>query len=166
MTSPRDLRLLAYFVQVVRAGSIRGAANQLALSPAVISEALSELEAILGVTLLKRTTRTMALTDVGHEVLEHAAVVVAAADQAMLVGGRSTQKPKGRVRITLPIELSIAWLPPLLRAFEDKYPGVRVEVHADDAVVALPSSEFDLAIRANYTRSKKSGSDVCACAPS
>ena len=54
-----DFRLLYYFVEIVKAGSIRGAARHLRLSPAVVSTALSDLEAALSVTLIARTTRKM-----------------------------------------------------------------------------------------------------------
>ena len=165
MASPKDLRLLAYFVEVVRAGSIRGAAAQLSLSPAVVSEALSELEEILGATLITRTTRSMTLTDIGGAVFHHASEVVAAADEAMTAAGAATKRPTGRVRITLPVELSIAWLPPILRGFEAQFSEIRVEVSADDAMVSLPTSTFDLAIRTTFSRNDRAGGDVCDSLP-
>lgn len=165
MASPRDLRLLAYFVEIVRAGSIRGAAARLSLSPAVVSEALSELEDIMGVTLLQRTTRSMQITAEGEDLLQHAALVVSAGDKAMARAHRAGGRPEGTVCLTLPTELSVSWLPPLLRAFEAAHPSVRLEVHADDGIVSLPSSGFDLAVRTTFSPKPSRDEKVCACIP-
>ena len=165
MPKPRDLRLLLYFVEIARAGSIRAAAGKLGLSPAVVSEALSELEALVGVTLIRRTTRSMALTRDGEEMLEHAALVVSAGDQAMAVAKPSSSAVRGPVRITLPTEVAVGWFPPVLRAFEAQYPDVRVEVDAEDAIVALASSDLDLAVRTRFTLQPAGGKDLCTCLP-
>lgn len=163
MPKPRDLRLLLYFVEIARAGSIRAAAAKLGLSPAVVSEALSELEALVGVTLIRRTTRSMVLTPDGEDMLEHAALVVSAGDKAMAVARPSSSALSGPVRITAPTEVAVGWFPPLLRAFEASHPGVRVEVDAEDAMVALASSDLDLAIRTRFAERPKTGKDLCAC---
>ncbi len=165
MASPRDLRLLAYYVEIVRAGSIRSAAARLSLSPAVVSEALSDLEDIMGVTLVRRTTRSMQVTAEGDALFQHAALVVSAGDKAMASARKDGGAPKGVVSLTLPTELSVAWLPPILRAFETAYPEIRLEVHADDDIVSLPSSGFDLAIRTSFSPRPSSDKDVCACLP-
>lgn len=165
MASPKDLRLLSYYVEVVRAGSIRGAAARLSLSPAVVSEALTELEDIMGVTLVRRTTRSMQLTAEGEELLQHAALVVSAGDKAMATARKAGGKPRGTICVTLPTELSVAWLPPVLRAFEAAFPTIRLEVHADDSIVSLPSSGFDLAVRTTFSSKPSRDSDVCACIP-
>lgn len=165
MAKPRDLRLLLYFVEIARAGSIRGAAGKLGLSPAVLSEALSELEAVVGVTLIRRTTRSMSLTQDGEEMLAHAAVSISEADRAMSVGEPVAATVRGTVRVTLPTEVAVGWFSPALKAFEAKYPEVRVEVEADDDIVALASSDLDVAIRTMFAEEPKSGKDICACLP-
>lgn len=165
MASPKDLRLLSYYVEIVRAGSIRGAAARLSLSPAVVSEALSELEDIMGVTLVRRTTRSMQLTPEGEALLQHAALVVSAGDKAMATARRASGKATGTVCLTLPTELSVSWLPPVLRAFEASYPDIRLEVHADDTIVTLPSSNFDLAVRTTFSPKPSQDANVCACIP-
>lgn len=165
MASPRDLRLLAYFVQIVRAGSIRGAAGQLSLSPAVMSEALASLEDLVGATLIRRTTRSMALTEAGSAFFEQASAAVAAADRAMILGKQRDRRPTGTVRITLPVELSVAWFPPLLRRFESEHGEVRVEVHADDEMVSLQTSAFDMALRTEFDRTGRSDRDTCLREP-
>lgn len=172
MPSHQDLRLLTYFVQIVRAGSIRRAAEALRLSPAVVSEALSRLEAELGVTLLHRTTRSMRLTPVGEVVLHQAVEMVNAGDAALRLGRGVAEVPSGDLHMTLPGELSLAWFPPKLRAFERAHPDVRVSVAIDDNAIALEQSAFDMAIRALFAR--EAGPEAgtichiplaCVCAP-
>ena len=163
MATGQELRLLSYFVQIVRAGSIRGAAARLSLSPAVVSEALSDLEDRLGVSLITRTTRSMAITEAGASVFEAAARADAAADTALDVAGGAAARPEGVVRLTLSAELAIAWLPPLLHRFQTDHPAVRVEVAAADRVVTLAASQYDLAIRAAFSAAPAAGGDVCTC---
>ena len=151
MIAHRDFRLLGYFVAVVRAGSIRLAASRLSVSPAVVSEALAQLEEILGITLLRRTTRSMELTAAGRNVFEPAAEMVAAAEEAMQRGTTAAQKPSGILRVTVSGELCLSWLPTRLRAFEMLAPSVHVEVDIDDSPVDLTSSDYDLAIRASFS---------------
>ena len=165
MASARDLRLLAYFVQIARSGSIRGAAAKLSLSPAVLSEALSELEANLELTLIRRTTRSMTLTEAGAELLNHASAMASAADEAMAIGRQSAGRVSGQVRLTLPIELTLAWLQPIMRRFQEKFADVRVVVHADDAVVPLAASQYDMAVRMTFREKPQDGHDVCCCLP-
>lgn len=165
MATPKDLRLLAYYVEIVQAGSIRGAAARLSLTPAVVSEALSELEASLGITLIQRTTRSMTVTDAGKALFKQAASAVAAADQAMAIGRTVAAKPNGKVSVTLPVELATAWLPPILRDFEAQNPDVHVHVEANDTITTLSTSAFDLAIRATFSSRKESRRRACACLP-
>jgi len=168
----QDLRLLCYFVEVVRVGSVRGAAESLRITPAVVSEALSHLEKNLGVTLLQRTTRTMRLTQVGERVFEKAATMTSAADEALRLAQNAAEQPKGDLYLTLPGELSMSWLPRKLRQFQNEHPSVRVHLVVDDNPVALEQSPFDLAIRANFVREPDEAPDVvcnvpleCVCTP-
>lgn len=173
MASAKELRLLTYFAEVARAGSIRGAARALSLSPPVVSEALSDLEAQLGVTLLKRTTRSMELTEVGGQVLRHAEAISVSADRALDAASEAGDRPSGQVGLTLPVELATTWLPSRLRAFEQRYPEIHVDVDADDRVVSLARSPYDLAVRSSYVRTPADRRNVIAwlpidlvCAPS
>lgn len=173
MTAHRDFRLLSYYVNVVRAGSIRGAAERLSISPAVVSEALTELEALLDVTLLQRSTRSMKLTAAGRAVFEPAADMVMAAEAALRLGGDAAQRPTGSVRMTISGELCLNWLPARLRQFELLHPAVKVDVTIDDSPMDLASSDFDLAVRATFALregdAKRAIDNLpleCVCAPS
>lgn len=172
MAVHRDFRLLGYFVNVVRAGSIRGAAERLSISPAVVSEALTELEALMDVTLLQRSTRSMKLTAAGRAVFEPAADMVMAAEAALRLGGDAAQRLSGTVRMTISGELCLNWLPARLRKFELLQPTVKVEVTIDDSAMDLASSDFDLAVRAAFALRKGDIDHAidylpleCVCAP-
>lgn len=147
--TPRDLRLLFYFAEIVRAGSIRAAARSLGVTAPVVSEALRDLEALLGVTLIRRTTRRLDLTEAGRVVHGEAAAMCAAGAAAMQVQAPRSDMA-GVVHVTTAIELSVSWLPPLLSRFRAAYPGVRVLVDGDDRPAKLGIGSVDLALRAYH----------------
>lgn len=160
-----DFRLLAYFVEVARAGSIRAGARHLRLSPAVVSTAIRDLEAAVGASVLRRTTRSMALTDAGQEIYDRAVRAVEAAEIAMQPRTGATVQVNGDLGITLPVELAISLLPPLLREFEAAYPEVNAHIHAEDSAINLAQSEFDVALRAGYRKTPDRSSNVFANLP-
>ncbi|MEM9062975.1 MAG: LysR family transcriptional regulator [Pseudomonadota bacterium] len=151
---PRDLRLLFHFAEIARAGSVRGAARALGLSAPVVSASLRDLEEITGTTLIRRTTRRLALTDAGREMVAHARSMCAAAERAMQTG-QDAQAPSGPLRVTTAIELSVTWLPAILSDFRARYPEVQISVTADDAPVDLIGSEIDVALRVTLLRDRK-----------
>lgn len=160
-----DFRLLYYFIEIVDAGSIRGAAKKLGLSPAVVSSALADLEEAVSATVISRTTRTMKLTDAGRSIYNTARIATEAVDEAMQAPGRDTARIGGRVSVTLPTELASTWLPPLLTKFKRMHPGVETAIHADDAAVDLTGSEHDISLRTEFQASPRSGADVVAVYP-
>ncbi|MEQ9258822.1 MAG: LysR family transcriptional regulator [Roseovarius sp.] len=146
--SHQTIRRLTYFAAIAEAGSIRGAAERLGLSVPVVSTALSELEAELGVTLALRSTRSFTLTAAGEAVMEAARDTLAAAGRAMALAAGSGKAPlTGRLALTLPSEMAAHWLPPLLARFRAEAPDVALEIDANDGRVPLASSRFDMAIR-------------------
>ncbi len=146
----RDYRLMAIFVAIANAGSIRGAARRLGISAPVVSTALADLEANLGVTLVRRGPRLLSLTEQGRAFHDAAAEMVAAGERAMALIADARLRPRGRLKLTLSTELCVRWLPPRLRAFEAAHPLVDVGIDATDAVVNLGPSEFDMALRATF----------------
>lgn len=145
----QSLRRLACFAAIADAGSIKGGAHRLRLSVPVVSSALSELEQELAAKLAVRTTRKLELTQIGQQVYEHAQQMLNSADAALLVATHE-QVGEGELRITAPVELGTHWLPNALLPFHQKYPGIELQIDSDDSVVTLRSSEYDVAIQANY----------------
>src|SRR5690554_4062824 len=97
-----QLRSLRVFVEVVAAGSFAGAARALNIAPPVVTKAVSELESALGVRLLNRTTRRLALTDIGERYVQRARQILADVDEANAMVTESHHAPSGTVRVLCP----------------------------------------------------------------
>ena len=163
----RDLRLLFLFTEIVRAGSIRGAAAALSLSPPVLSTALRDLETDLGATLLRRTTRSLDLTEVGAAVFSEAEAMCRHAGAALSVMA-SNRPVSGTLRLSAPVELATSWLPPLLAQYRARFPMVRLSVEATDAPRGAQHG-IDISIRATFARDEQAASGLepapCAILP-
>lgn len=138
-----------YFAAIAEAGSIRGGAARLGLSVPVLSEALSELEADLGVTLALRTTRRFQLTESGETVRDIAVEVARTADRAYQL--RDDDKPiTGTLSLSLPVEMATIWLPDIANRFLARHPMVDLVIEADDGIQDLGATSIELALRTKY----------------
>ena len=146
----RYFRLLSYFGEVAKAGSVRGAAAKLSLSPAVVSAALFDLEDILGTTLFRRSTRRMDLTHDGQIFLDKAVVAIDAFEAVFDDVNDAEDKIEGRVSITLPSELAAAWVPTVISTFIEKHPQIDLRVHAEDTKINAAESAHDIALRTEF----------------
>ncbi|MEM7462335.1 MAG: LysR family transcriptional regulator, partial [Pseudomonadota bacterium] len=140
---------LAYFEAIAEAGSIRGAAQRLGLSVPVLSSALSDLEAELGLTLAIRSTRNLQLTSAGQEVYSKASNMLESAQGAIELS-ESDRLLTGSVGVTMAAELALHWLPKRLSRFQSQHPSVSLSIDANDRVVDLRSSHYDMAVRTEY----------------
>jgi DNA-binding transcriptional LysR family regulator len=111
-----------------------------------VSRKVSELEARLGARLLQRTTRQLALTDVGNTFFRHAARVVAEMEEGERAVTELQATPRGLLRVTTP--LNFGYLGPIVASFLEREPAVRLEMVCTDRVVHLVEEGFDVAIRA------------------
>lgn len=135
------------FVSVVEAKSFTAAAKRLALPKSAVSRRVSELEDELGVRLLHRTTRSLALTEVGVAYYERLRGVLEAFADAN-DGARAMQgDPRGVVRITAPGDFGSRVLPDLLARFLAMHPGVRIELGLTGRRVDMVAEGFDVALR-------------------
>ena len=135
------------FVRVVEAGSFVRAADQLGISTTAASRQVADLEAHLGSRLLQRTTRRLGLTEAGSAYFERAQQILGALEEADMVAGREGQQPYGTLRLSAPVSFGIFHLAPLLAAFNERHPDVRLDVSLADRVVDLVDEGFDIAIR-------------------
>lgn len=141
------LQHLATFVRIADAGSISEAARSLGLSVAMASRHLGALEAELGASLVRRTTRKLALTEEGTELLARARALLAAADEAREVV-RPGRGAAGLVVISVPVSFGLAQLSPLFPVLLEKNPRLKLDVRFEDRLVDLLGDGIDLAIRA------------------
>jgi DNA-binding transcriptional LysR family regulator len=145
-----------YFTQVVDHGGFAKAARALDIPKSRLSRHVSSLEARLGVRLVNRSTRRFVVTDVGHEVYEHATAMLAEADAALEVVEFARAKPCGTLRASCPVAIAQSALAPILPAFLAAYPAIRLELHVSNRRVDVLAESFDVALR---VRSKPSGED-------
>ena len=166
------LQSMALFVRVAELGSFSLAARQLGLSKSAASKQVSALEERLGVRLLNRTTRRLALTEVGAVYRDHCARVVADADEADLAASRHSLTLRGRLKVNAPMTFGFLHLSPLLPEFLAAHPAIQVELSLNDRIVDLLEEGFDLAVRIGrladsslIARRLTTTGFVCAAAP-
>lgn len=135
------------FVTVVERGSLTAAAVAMSTTPSVISRALARLETRLGTQLLRRTTRSLGLTDAGRLYLEQTRAALSLIDDAERAVQAEGGEVTGRIRISAPTTFGHYRLPALLQQFSGRYPAVRIELNISNRNVDLAAENFDFAIR-------------------
>ncbi|MFI6096214.1 LysR family transcriptional regulator [Lentzea sp. NPDC051213] len=129
-----ELRHLRYFVAVADQLSFSGAARQLVITQQSLSQQINALERMLGVRLFDRDTRGTRLTGVGEVFLPEARAVLARADEAVATVRRAARGEVGRLAVAFLSSTANFLLPPVVRAFRERYP--EVELIAEDTDVA------------------------------
>lgn len=138
---------LTAFVRVVEAGSFTAGARLLETTPSAISKSMVRLERRLGVRLIHRSTRSMALTAEGQAYFDRVAPLVhAVEDAAEALDPDSVVK--GTLKVSMPGEIGRALLEPVTRDFQRRFPGLRIEASLSDRHVDLIREGFDIALRA------------------
>jgi len=146
-----DLNDLSYFVAVVRHEGFSAAARATGVEKTRLSRRIAALEQRLGVRLLQRTTRRMALTDAGERFYVQALGVVEGAQSAFDSIADLRREPTGLVRLTCPQVMAQSYLAPILPGFLTTYPKVKLELDTSDHPVDLVKERLDLALRARVT---------------
>ncbi|SRR6266545_3314886 len=141
------LNALNAFIVVARRLSYAAAARDLGVSTSALSQSVRQLEERLGVTLLMRTSRSVALTDAGHRLLDNAGPAVDQALESLKTVRARRGEVTGRVRLSVPSASVSLVLADLLPRFIARYPKVEVEVHVDDRLVDTVAGEFDAGMR-------------------
>ncbi|MFW0758807.1 LysR substrate-binding domain-containing protein [Pseudomonas sp. H11T01] len=135
------------FKAVVEAGSLTAAADLLGQTRAVVSFNLKRLEAELGVTLLTRNTRQLALTDAGERFYQRCLRTLDEARLAIEEARSEHTQLRGTLRITTTVEYAVASVVPALEAFRQQHPLLNIHLSTSSTHADLISERFDLAIR-------------------
>jgi DNA-binding transcriptional LysR family regulator len=142
-----DVNDMLIFAQVADSGGFTAAGRILDMPKSTVSRRISALEAALGVRLLQRTTRTLSLTDVGLIYAERCRALRIEIDEANGIVASAGDTPRGRLRVTAPIELGRRYVAPCLAEFARRYEAVEVELDLSDQARDLVAEGWDLAIR-------------------
>lgn len=138
---------LRVFARAAGAGSLSAAARQFDMSPAMAAKHVNALEARLGVKLLHRSTRRLALTDAGASYLDAVQRILAELDEADAAAASQRTLATGLLRLNAPLVYGLRHIAPLMPAFSQTHPAVTVELGLSDAVVDLVEQRWDLAVR-------------------
>ncbi|UVK44947.1 LysR family transcriptional regulator [Mesorhizobium sp. AR07] len=142
-----DLGDLNAFVAVARAGGFRDGARASGGSASGLSEAVRRLEAQLGVRLFNRTTRSVVPTEAGLSLLERLGPALSEVEAALDVVNGFRDRPAGSLRLNVPVSAARLILPDIVPGFLAAYPGIRLEVIADENFVDVLAAGCDAGIR-------------------
>lgn len=145
------LALVRTFLLVAEAQSFTAAAKTLGVPTSSVSRSVSRLENDLGAQLFDRTTRRTTLSAAGRAYYEHARQALLSLEEGQTRVAEVTGKPRGDVRLTIPIHLDSGFLASQLVAFSSSYPQVRVFVAPTNRWLDLKDDEIDLALRVQQT---------------
>lgn len=141
------LQAMQLFVRVAELSSFTAVAQQMGVARSVVTRQIAALEQHLGLQLMARSTRRLALTPAGAVYLEQCRVILNLVEVAETGAAEERQMPRGRLRISLPLSFGLMRLVPVLLDFARAYPEVRLEMDYTDRRVNLIEEGVDLAIR-------------------
>lgn len=145
--SELDANDLIVFARVAEGGSFSRAAQRLGVPTSTVSRRIAALEAHFGERLLHRSSRKLALTDLGLNLLDHARGLAAGLEEVQALAQHRQAAPTGRLRVSLPSDIGGMVLPAMLARFAQSHPGITLEVDVSPRRVDLISENFDLALR-------------------
>lgn len=150
MTLYDNIRELAFFLRVSEESSFSAAARSLDLDPSTISKVVQRLENRLGVRLFHRTSRVLRLTQEGERFVAAAQKVMQALEEAETSLAPASHEPTGVLRIASSAAFARFWLTPLIPAYCDKYPKMRVEFVLSSVMPDMFDQQIDLAFESGH----------------
>jgi len=143
----RVISNIGVLAAVVAAGSLARAAEGLGLTRSGVSRAITRLETKVGIRLLDRTTRAVALTDEGRKLYSEVIPLLTGIEDAVTVTSGSSTVVRGRLRVNVDAFFSRLLLAPHIAAFLSQYPELSLELVAKDQLGDLVGDGFDIAVR-------------------
>ncbi|MEM0652276.1 LysR family transcriptional regulator [Klebsiella huaxiensis] len=147
MSAQISLKNLEFFIKIVDCGGLSEAAAQLNVSPSAVSKSLAAMENSLGTTLIKRTTRSITLTDAGQYLFNRANKLLQEFDETLNTTSSYDQNPQGELRVTCSIAFGYSHLVNLVDKYRTKFPDVNLYIDLNDNFINLNETDFDIALR-------------------
>src|SRR6201996_5224336 len=138
------------FVAVADSQGFAPAARKLGLSPSGVTRLIAALEQRLGARLLQRTTRKVALTDVGARYLERARRILVDVEEAERAAEGESARPSGQLVVSAPLGFGRLHVSQVMSAYLKRYPEVSGELRLEDRMVSLVEDGIDLAVRVGW----------------
>lgn len=165
-----ELQAMRTFARIVDSGSFAAAARALDAAPPVVTRQMADLERHLGTRLLTRTTRRIALTELGAGYLKRVRRILHEVDEATALARQAQAEPRGVVRVVVPPAFAAHQLAPRLARFQARHPQVSVDVTATGPVESLdPGHDISIVVRqplldGDFVARRLARSEVIACA--
>lgn len=142
-----QIESMRLFVRVAEQGSFSAVAQQMGVARSVVTRKVAGLESRLGVKLIARSTRRLSLTSAGAAYLERCREILALIEAAETDLDAERQRPRGMIRISLPLSFGQRYLVPLLLEFAGRYPEIALNMDFTDRRANLIEEGVDLAVR-------------------
>jgi DNA-binding transcriptional LysR family regulator len=147
MAQAASLGDMVLFVEVARAASFTRASTRLGVPSATLSRRIAAMERRLGVRLFNRTTRRVEMTDAARRYLERCEHLVDEARLAETALRDTAERPSGHLRVSMPVDLGMHWVGPLLPEFARAHPGIRFDIDLSARFADLMGEQVDVALR-------------------
>lgn len=143
----KDVGFYFTFAEVVRTGSFTAAARSLGVTKATVSKQVMHLENTLGMRLLHRTTRKLSPTAEGEALYARCRRMTEELEVAKAEIMQLRSKPRGRLRVSVPMTFGLLHVVPAIPEFLDRYPEIEFDLQLDDRLVDLVENCFDVSVR-------------------
>ncbi len=143
-----DLNELQFFAYVARYGSFTVAASRLGVPKSTVSRGVAKLELRLGLRLLDRTTRRVALTEAGRLYLTHCQRALDEAEHAEMLVNALREEPKGRLRVGMSVTFARAYLAPIIGELLCRHPDLQLHLDLKNPRSEAVVTDLDIVIRA------------------
>ncbi|MEM9695182.1 MAG: LysR family transcriptional regulator [Myxococcota bacterium] len=147
-----ETRKLQALIAVADAGSLSGAARRMGVRVSTVSRHISDLEGWADAELVTRTGRGARLTAAGQQVVERARRVLRELDQAVVEAKQKDQTAMSRLRVSVPVEVSLSLLPEVTAGLARAFPALAVDVVASARHVAVVEEDYDAVVRLGSLR--------------
>jgi DNA-binding transcriptional LysR family regulator len=145
--SPLPFTQLQAFLAVARHRSFSGAARELGVSRSAVSQSIQQLEEVVRVVLLTRTTRSVSLTEAGRRLVDGAGPSLAQVGAALADVSAKPGETVGRLRLTVPRAALPLIVHPVLPAFRQRHPRIEVEIVVEERFVDIVAEGYDAGVR-------------------